>query len=842
MTLRTEVAPREARAEGVSCFHCGLPVTVPGRYTAVVGGVRRELCCAGCQAVTETICGSGLEAFYRNREAVAGGTRDGEAEPATPEALAIYDRPEVQQGFVETLPDGAREATLLLEGITCAACIWLNEQHLARQPGVLAVHINYATRRARVRWDPMVTRLSTLLEAVQAIGYRAWPNDNALEERLERTERRKALWRLFVAAFGMMQVMMYAYPAYIAGEGEMTADIAALMRWASLLLTVPVVAYSAAPFFQGALRDFRLRRVGMDVPVALGVGAAFAGSVWATFTGQGDVYFDSVTMFVFFLLCGRFLEAAARRRAGEALRHLARAMPAKANRLRAEDAEAAPEVVPAASLQPGERVLVRPGEPFPSDGTLERGRTRVDESLLTGESRPVPKEIGADLIGGAVNVGDPVVMRVTRVGADTRLAAIVRLVERAQNSRPPIVQVADRVASWFVLAVLAIAAGTAVAWAWLDPTRALPVAVAVLVVTCPCALSLATPAALAVAAGAFARRGLVVTRSDAIEALARATHVVFDKTGTLTQGALQVMEVRCLGHLPEARCRALAAALEQGSAHPIALALRTVAPAPGITDLRHVAGSGMEGVEAGRRVRIGNRTFALEHVRHGADAAPGLADDPARTEVWLADEDGPLAVFYLGDRIREEAAEVVARLQRAGKVVLLASGDGPGPVADVARRVGIDTAHVALTPEGKRELIVALQAQGHRVAMVGDGVNDAPVLAQAQVAVAMGSGAVLAQTAADAVITSGRLHALADGMALAGHTMQVVRQNLLWAFLYNVITVPLAAFGFITPWLAGIGMSASSLLVVANALRLRAAPSPRQTSDAPAAWPARAGA
>jgi Cu2+-exporting ATPase len=838
--MRSAAAAGGRSEAGSDCFHCGLPVTDPGRYTAVVGGLRRELCCAGCQAVTETICGAGLEAFYRNRETLAVAAADEEAQAATPEALALYDRPEVQASFVETRPDGSREATLLLEGIRCAACIWLNEQHLSRQPGVLAAHINYATRRARVRWDPAVTRLSTLLEAVQAIGYRAWPNDDALEERLERAERRTALWRLFVAAFGMMQVMMYAYPAYIADEGEMTADIAGLMRWASLLLTVPVVLYSAAPFFRGAFRDLRLGRVGMDVPVALGIGAAFAGSVWATFTGEGDVYFDSVAMFVFFLLCGRFLESVARRRAGEALRYLARAIPVKANRLRDGASVAEPEVVPAAALRPGDRVLVRPGEAFPADGTLERGRTRVDESLLTGEARPVAREIGAELTGGSVNVSDPVVVRVTRVGTDTRLASIVRLVERAQTSRPPLVQAADRVASWFVVAVLLIAAATAVAWMWIEPARALPVAVAVLVVTCPCALSLAMPAALAVAAGAFARRGLVVTRSGAIEALARATHVVFDKTGTLTEGALRLVEVRTLRDVSEARCRALAGALEMGSAHPIARALRTDGSEPGVTNVRHFVGAGMEGECGGQRLRIGHRTFAL-----GRDAASGQGggepkEDPARTEVWLADERGPIAVFYLGDRVREEAREVVERLRRSGKVVLLASGDGPGPVAEVARRVGITEHHAALTPEGKRDLILRLQAQGHRVAMVGDGVNDAPVLAQAHVAVAMGGGAALAQTAADAVITSGRLHALADGLVLAARTLRVVRQNLLWAFLYNVATVPLAAFGFITPWLAGIGMSASSLLVVANALRLRVAPPRPMPSGEAMAVPAAA--
>jgi P-type Cu2+ transporter len=821
-----------------TCFHCGLPVVEAGRYTAVVDGVPRELCCTGCQAVTATISGSGLEAFYRNRDRLPSQAVTGSArEAAARAARELYDRPEIQQEFVETLPDGSLVATLILEGIRCAACIWLNEQHLARQPGVRSIEVNYVSRRARLVWDPAATRLSSLLAAFEAIGYRAWPDDRGAREGVERRERRDALWRLFVAAFGMMQVMMYAYPAYIAADGDITPDIAQLLRIASLVLTVPVVLYSAAPFFRGALRDLKLRRLGMDVPVALGIGAGFLGSCWSTLVGGAEVYFDSVTMFVFFLLCARFLEHAARDRAAGALRHLSRARPVQANRLLGGTDALETEVVPAAALRAGDRVLVSPGETFPADGWVESGTTHIDEALLTGESRPVPRRAGEEITGASINVENPVVVRVTRVGAQTRLAAIVRLVERAQAFRPALVTTADRVASWFVAVVLAVAAITAIAWCFIDPARALPIAMAVLVVTCPCALSLATPAALAVATGAFARRGLVIARGSAIETLANATHVVFDKTGTLTEGRLQLVEVVAVGDADERTCRRLAAILEQGAAHPLALAIAAAATADTVaSEPRHVAGAGIEATVEGRRLRIGSRQF----IAAWCDTPPEPASvGQTQTEVWLADALGPLAVFRFADRIRADARDVIARLRASGARVLLASGDHAGPVADVAQRVGIEEWHASLTPEGKHALVADLQHSGAKVVMVGDGINDAPVLAQADCAVAMGSGAVLAQTSADIVIVSGRLGALADAVTIARQTLGVIRQNVAWAFAYNTVSIPLAAFGFVAPWAAALGMSASSLLVVANALRLARPRLPRSPEagrgrDAPA--------
>jgi P-type Cu2+ transporter len=805
-------------AERSACFHCGLPVAEAGRYTAVVDGTVREMCCPGCQAVAETIAGAGLASYYRSRERLPPRESGTEVRPPTARAmLEVYDRPELQRGFVTEHADGTREAVLILEDIHCAACVWLNEQHLARQPGVTSVDINYVSRRARVRWNPDAARLSQLLAAVEAIGYHAWPDDDANRARVERSERRQALWRLAVAGLAMMQVMMYAYPAYVAGAGDLPLDLERLMRYASLVLTLPVVLFSAAPFFRGAVRDLRMARLGMDVPVALGVAAGFVGSCWSTFTDGPAVYFDSVTMFVFLLLLGRFLERTARERAYESVRRLAHAIPAMATRI--ADDGATHEIVPAAMLLPGQVVLVPPGEAFPADGVVVTGITQVDEALLTGESRPIAKRTADEVTGGAINLTAPVTVRVTGVGNDTRLAAIVRLMEQAQAQRPALTAAADRVAFWFVLAILAIAAAAAAAWWWIDAARALPIAVAVLVVTCPCALSLATPAALTVAIGTLARRGVVVARGSAIDALARVTCVVIDKTGTLTEGRPTVVETRALGSLDAEACRRLASALEHGSNHPIALALRsgTVGEDEAI-DPVHAPGGGIEGSVGGRRLRIGSRRFVEAWLGEGV--LPREADSRT-TEVWLAAPEGPLAVFKLGDALRPDAAALVARLRAAGCEIVLASGDESGPVTDVARRLHIGIWHAELSPEDKRALVERLQRAGARVAMIGDGINDAPVLAQSDCAVAMGSGAALAHSAADVVITARRLAVIADALQFARRTLAVVRSNLAWAFAYNVIAIPLTVLGWVPPWAAALGMSASSLLVVVNALRLR---------------------
>jgi Cu2+-exporting ATPase len=795
----------QGATDGV-CFHCGLPAAPDDLRTAAIDGVVRTFCCPGCEAVAQAIVGQGLGDYYRFRESA----------PERPVAgddaeFLVYDEPAAQAGFVTAGPGDEREAALLLEGIRCAACIWLSEQTLARLPGVVSAQVNYATRRARVRWRAGEIALSRILAAVAAIGYRAFPFEPGRADEMHRREQRGAFWRLFVAGFGMMQVMMYAVPVYLAEAGTMTADIEQLMRWASLALTLPVVLYSSAPFFQGALRDLRAGRLGMDVPVALGVAVAFAASLWATVAGTGEVYFDSVTMFVFLLLGGRYLELRARQRAGAALDHLMRLAPEVCSRVVDIDALTVDRVA-VATLVAGDLVLVKPGETVPADGVIERGQGALNESLLTGESVPVRRAPGEEVVGGAINAGDPLVVRVTRVGGDTVLAGIVRLVERATLEKQRIVELADRYAHWFVLAVLALAAAAAAGWAAVEPAKALWIAVSVLVVTCPCALSLATPVALTAATGELARHGFVVTRGHAIETLARATDFVFDKTGTLTEGQLHVGAIELGGPLGEDECLAIAAALERGSEHPVARAILARAGAAAgqlhVTNVAATPGSGIEALVEGVRYRIGTPAFCG-------------ASDEGRSEVVLASAGRLVARFTLQDRLREDAPALIRSLVAAGRRVHLLSGDAVAAVDVVGDSLGIERRRSRASPEAKQAYLRELQREGRVVAMVGDGINDAPVLALADVSVAMASGAHLAQARADAVLVSNRLSDLAGAVGLTRKAIRIVRENLMWATLYNAVAIPAAVAGLVTPWIAGIGMSGSSLAVVLNALRLR---------------------
>jgi len=795
------------------CFHCSLPVPAGTRYGVQTGGDRRAVCCAGCEAAASAIIGQGLADYYRLRERAA------DRPTGADEDLALYDDAEVQRAFVRRGSNGS-EALLLLEGIRCAACAWLNEQAIFRLPGVLGVEVNYAAHRASVRWDPFRIRLSEILAAVRGIGYRAFPYDPARADAYDRGERRDTLWRLFVAGFGMMQVMMYAVPAYIAADGEMSADLSQLLRWASLVLTLPVVAYSAAPFFRGARRDLSLSRLGMDVPVALGIAVAFGASVAATLAGAGEVYFDSVSMFVFLLLLGRTLGLLARQRAARSLQHLGRLVPDFAHRLCDFPRSLETERVAAIVLKAGDYALVKPGETFPADGIVADGAGAVSEALLSGEAKPKARRAGDAVIAGAANLSNPLVVRTEKVGQDTVLSSILRLVERAAAEKPRSIELADRTASWFILLVLVLAAIAGIFWAATDPARALAVVVAVLVATCPCALSLATPVALTVAIAELAARGIVVTRNQALETLARATDVVLDKTGTLTRGELKLGDVTPLGSMSKERCLELAATIESVSEHPVARAIAAACAGTAtlqIAGIRNVPGAGVEAQVEGRRTRIGTPAFALG-LAPGAVAAGEVGED---TAVWLGDESGPLAAFRLGDALRPEAREAITALRALGLRVHLLSGDGEHATQDMGRRAGMDVVRAQATPEGKRGYVVDLQRQGRTVAMVGDGINDAPVLAQADVSLAMGGGTRLAQMRSDAVLLSEDLRDLPRAVEYARKTLRVVRQNVAWAFAYNLVVLPLALSGMLTPWAAGIGMSGSSLIVVLNALRLQ---------------------
>lgn len=803
-----------------SCFHCGQPVPENVNFPISVKGVNHPTCCAGCQAVAQTIVDSGLGDYYTHRQATSA-----RAEPLPAELLEqirLYDNVEIQQSFVLSEPGAIREAALILEGITCAACVWLNEQHIGHLPGVLSVDINYTSHRARVRWDNNRIQLSQILEAIAAIGYRAHPFDAARQEQLAHKERKAALLRIYLAGFSMMQVMMYAVPAYLADKDSITPDIENLLRWASLLLTLPVVCYSSLPFYKGSWRDLQAGRVGMDVPVALGVLAAFFASVWATLAHSGEVYFDSVSMFVFLLLGGRYLEMLARRKAGSAVEQLVKLIPAFAHKLNDYPATRVTHEAAVAQLQVGDLLLVRAGETIPADGIIVEGTTTVDESLLTGESRPIAKQPRSELTGGAVNLGNPVILQVSRVGMQSTLSGIVRLLDRAIAEKPRFAQLADRISGWFVFALLLIAAATAIGWYLYQPTRALWITVAVLVISCPCALSLATPAALATATGRLARLGLLVTRGHALETLARVDHVVFDKTGTLTRGRMRLIDSEYFVATTEP-ADAIARSLEQHSSHPIAQALQQQLDAPPvpIDDVVYVAGAGLEGRSGEKHYRLGHADFVAQLV--GKPAPPERSPDDASC-IYLGSAGEWLACYRIGDELKDDAATVIAAIRKQGIGVSLLSGDRVATVRSVCKQLQIDDGRGELTPQQKLAALRELQQQGQTVLMVGDGINDAPVLAASQVSIAIGSGSDIARASGDMVLLAENLSPVIDGMLMAQRTMRIISQNLWWAVGYNVVALPLAIAGLVTPWLASIGMAGSSLLVVANALRLARAP------------------
>ncbi len=750
--------------------------------------------------------------------------------PADPASTRLLDDPETWAAFSRPLADQPQgwESHLVIEGMHCAACALTVEDALRALPGVTQASVSAGSRRARVCWLADQVQPSDWMAAVRRAGYRAVPASDALASARRRQATRQALWRWAVAGFCMMQVMMYAWPAYVAEPGDLTAEMAQLLRWASWVLTLPVMLFSCGPFFAAAWRDVLQRRISMDLPVALGMAITFAVSTAGTFEPNGlfgrEVYFDSLTMFVFFLLTGRWLEQRLRERTAGALDALMNRLPDSVLR---QCADGSFERIAARRVQVGDVLRLLPGEAFPADGTVIEGETLVDEALLTGESRPLPRRAGGAVMAGSHNLQAPVLLRVERVGAETRFAQIVALMEQAATSRPRLAQRVDRLARPFLLAVLLAAAGAAAFWWSHDPGHALMVAVAVLVVTCPCALSLATPAAMLAAAGNLARRGVLVRRLGGLEALAEVDTVLFDKTGTLTRDAMVLQAVHTRKGVTRAQALSMAMALAQQSLHPVSRALLAAGQREGVLPWRaeqvqERAGQGLCGQlcpppgqnGVPQELRLGSREFC------GVDVTA-----PMGPHAVLADAQGWLATFELGEDIRPDAAATVAALQAQGLTVRILSGDAAPAVARVAQALGLREAQGACTPQDKLAFLQAAQQQGHKVMVVGDGLNDGPALAGAHVSFAFGRAVPLAQAQSDFVVLGDALREVSGALLLARRTLRIVRQNLAWALAYNAACVPLAVAGWLPAWLAGLGMAASSLLVVLNALRLaRATP------------------
>jgi Cu2+-exporting ATPase len=778
------------------------------------------MCCPGCLAAAQAICDYGLEKFYRFRTGVSPRPQADAVQGET--GLQLYDDPDIQEGFVESGANGSLSASLVIENIACPACCWLIESQLAKLEGMLDASINYSSHHARIHWDGSRLPLSRILQKIAALGYRAWPYLPEQGGRLLESERRAQLRRIALAGLLGMQVMMLAIVLYAGDWSGMQTRYRYFFQWTSLVLTLPVVVYSAAPFFQRAWRDLRLLRPGMDVPVALGIAIAFVASVRSTLVGAGEVYFDSVVMFVFLLSLGRYFEFMAGKRSVERIEGLSRVLPAFATRLARTGGRREEEAVPVVRLEKGDTVLVRPGETVPADGRITEGDSTVDESILTGESLPVPKAAGATVFGGSRNIESPLQVEVEKLHGDNLIAHIHALLEQGGLGRPEFVNLSYRVASWFILAVLLSAGLAGAYWYVTDPSQWIPVTVAVLIVTCPCALSLAMPTAFASAVSALMERGAAVNNPDAIEKIAGASHFVFDKTGTLTDGVLHLNGVKTCGATSREDCLRIAAALESRSEHPLAAAVLAAAGEgvrPDVREIRNTPGEGITGLVNGRRYFLGTEAFAERGAGRGENRLPG---DPAgnKAVAVLADEEGPLARFYFSDSLRPGAEELVHRLHAGGRETMVLSGDNNAAVQHLVRETGIRTGWARQSPADKLRRIQALQREGAVVVMIGDGINDAPVLAGADASIAMAGGTDLSRANADVILLNDSLETLTAVVENSRRTMGVVRQNLAWALIYNAVALPAAAAGLVLPWMAALGMSLSSLLVVVNSARL----------------------
>ncbi len=817
----SSATPETTSSAPATCFHCGLPVPSEVHIEEFIDGETRQFCCVGCRSVCATIYEAGLQGFYQR-------TPEGtllSPPPEPPKDLALYDLDEVQSEFVTHVGE-EREIHLLVEGIHCAACVWLIERTLSRLPGIINAQVNLSGKRLLVRWDNQKLHLSAIIRRLGEIGYAAVPFDPETAEGSLRKQNRLMLYRMAFAGFAMMNMMWISISLYAGAAQDEFRD---LFHWLGFALATPTLFYSGWPFFRGALTGLKNGHPTMDLPIAIGATVTYLYSLYVTLSGSsvGEVYWDTVVNFTFVILIGRYLEAMYKRQAVASTQRLLDLQPRVATVLR----EGEEKVVPIRAVSPGEQVLIRPGNKIPVDGTVLEGESAVDEAMLSGESAPVPKGRGDSVSAGTINVDSALTVVVTGTLRDTALGRIIRLVEEAQASKAPIQCLADRIVPWFVLATLFLATCTFLFWRGSGLELALMAATSVLIITCPCAFGLATPMAIAVASGLGARNGILIKNGAVLETLSDITHFVFDKTGTLTEGQMRVREVVASSAIAEADLLAHAAAVERYSEHAIARAIMEEAQQRylpytqlPLREFRNTPGFGVAAEVAGQVVLLGNGAW-LERNAVPLDPALGertqALEAEAVTCIQVAIAGRHVGVIGVADQLRADAAQLVAELRSAGIRLTLLSGDRR-PVAEaIARQLGGMEVIAEVLPEQKDEVIRALQAQGEQVAMVGDGINDAPALIRADVGIAIGSGTDVSVESADIVLMSSELDKVRQAALLSRRTLRTIRQNIGISLAYNTIMVPLAMAAFITPLVAALTMPVSSLAVIWNAARIR---------------------
>lgn len=780
-----------------SCYHCGEDVPANTDFKVDILGESRKMCCPGCETVAQTIVDSGLVSYYQYRTAPA---EKADLVPEQLQALIHYDNEDVQSEFVRNR-ENVSEVTLSLEGVSCAACAWLIEKQVSNTAGLVSIRVNTTTNRALLAWDNTQVRLSELLSVIHKLGYKAAPFEADKQEASYHRMMKQYLYRLGIAGLATMQVMMLAVALYLEVFGDLEPEFKNYFRWVSLIFATPVLLYSALPFYLNAWRSIKGRTLGMDVPVSIALIFAYVASLIATVTEQGEVFFESISMFTFFLLVGRFLEMRARRKAAAASGNLLKLIPAIATTLDGEQ-------IPVKTLKVGDCIRVLPGEHIPADGKVISGRIHIDESMLTGESVHVVKREGDAVYAGTLNGDESFELEVISCKADSMISNIVRLQDEAQHSKPKIAEIADVVARYFVGAILIISAGTWFYWHQTKPDDAFWIMLSVLVATCPCALSLATPTALTCATSRMGNFGILLRKGHVFETLCKINHLVVDKTGTLTKGDIEICDTKVLSDLPKEDCLSLAAALEAHANHPIARSFASYANDDFVVyEVQNVIGSGIEGIWNGKIVKIGSAVFVQ-----------GKESDESHA-VYLSVDGEHVASFYYRDPIRKESKAFVQRFADAGIKTTLLTGDSLSNARPVANEIGIDHVVASAKPEDKLAYLKSLDEDSITM-MVGDGINDAPTLAGAHLSVAMGGGTDVAKASADMTLLGDNLEKLLEARLLALRTRKIIRENLAWSLGYNLLILPLAVAGLVAPYIAVVGMSASSIIVVSNSLRL----------------------